>query len=431
MVFHMEEEDIEALVETTFFLITHYWPFFNDETRETAKTLIGTLLDRERPILEKVIGKLPSLSHINGLEAVEKRLNELRQPVDTRTAFSLLSERINHENSGVTLQALTELASYLHSQQSYLQVAAASEQPDSVVASLTRSLLDCAARYNGMETEIGSLCTQCIGLVGCLDPNIIENIREERHIVVRNNFENSIETTDFVLFMMEEVLVKAFLSATDTKLQGFLSYVMQELLERCDIGNAVRLAGTREAEPIFRKFFAMSEGTREVLNPFLSSRYRLPPMAHAKATYPIFRPGKMYGNWLRAITLDILRNPQNPFAGLIFDPLCRVIKVKDLSIAEFLLPYVVLHVILSEESTEEMKANVLKELQNVLGHEIAENASYADREDKKLYCEVSRPAVAGMLCMTLIHVIIGCLSSARLRNEVASRQESTAKPGPD
>ncbi|KAH7037280.1 phosphatidylinositol 3 [Microdochium trichocladiopsis] len=387
MIFHMEEEDIEALVETTFFLITHYWPTFDEDSQQLAKTVIGTLFDRERQILEVVIGKLPSLSHIPGLADAERRLNELRQPVDTRTAFSLLSERISHENSGVTLQALSELASYLQNQQSYLQIAASSEQPDSVVAALVRALLDCAARYNGSNTEITSLCTQCIGLIGCLDPNRVESLRGERHIVVRNNFENSVETTDFVLFMLEEVLVKAFLSATDTRLQGFLSYVMQELLERCDIGNAVRLTGTREAEPIYRKFLAMSETTREVLTPFLTSRYRLPPMAHAKADYPIFRPGKMYGNWLRAITLDILRNPQNPFAGLIFDPLCRVIKVKDLSIAEFLLPYVILHVIISEDSTEEMRANVLKELQNVLGHEISDDASYADREDKKLYCE--------------------------------------------
>ncbi|RYP22475.1 hypothetical protein DL767_009047 [Monosporascus sp. MG133] len=387
MLLHLEEEDVEVLVETTFFLISHYWTSFDTATQELSRDLIETLLNRERAILEDVISKLPSFSHINGLADVEAKLSTLRKPVDNRTAFFLLSERISHENAGVVLQALRELASYLQKQQGYLQASAVSEQPDSVVPTLARALLNCASKYNGIHGEISSLCTQCIGLMGCLDPNRVDTVRAERQIVVRGNFEESSESIDFVVFLLEEVLVKSFLSATDTKLQGYLSYVMQELLERCDIASATMLAGTRDAEPIYRKWLSISEGAREVLTPFLSSRYVLAPMPQQPTEYPIFRPGKIYGNWIRTFTLDLLRRPQNGFASLIFEPLCRVIRVKDLSIAEFLLPYLVLHIVIGENTTGEVRDNVLHEFLSVLQHELSHEASYTEKEDKKLYCE--------------------------------------------
>ncbi|XDG07583.1 hypothetical protein ABKA04_007198 [Annulohypoxylon sp. FPYF3050] len=381
-------EDVEALIETTFFLISHYWSSFDETTQKKSKDLIESLLDKESTVLEATISKLPSFSHINYLSDIEGKLSKLRQPVDSRTAFSLLAERVSHENDGVVLLALRELASYLQRQQGYLQASAVSEQPDSVVSTLARSLLDCSSRFNGVHSEISDLCTQCLGLVGCLDPNRVETVRAERQIVVKSNFEHSGETTDFVIYLLEEVLVKSFLSATDTKLQGFLSYAMQELLERADIKVAVQMEGTRDAAPIYRKWLSMSVTAREVLIPFLTSRYVVQPMAPQQTEYPIFRPGKTrYANWMRSFTLDLMRKPQAPFAELIFEPLCRVVRIKDLSTVEFLFPYVILHIVVGEDTTEEQRSNVLNELLNVLRHEVPANASYEERENQKLYCE--------------------------------------------
>ncbi|ORY67260.1 uncharacterized protein BCR38DRAFT_153630 [Pseudomassariella vexata] len=381
------EEDVDVLIETTFFIINHYWACFDATTQQRSRELLEFLLGKERPLLEAFISKLPSFSHINGLAEVESKLSQLREPVDNRTAFFLLSERISHENSGVVLQALQELTSYLERQQGYLQASAVSEQPDTVVSTLARALLDCSSRYAAEQSEISRLCTQSIGLLGCLDSNRIETVRAEKHIVVLSNFEDSGETTDFVLHVLENVLVKCFLSATDTRLQGFLSYAMQELLERCDIAAAIKMAGTRQADVIYRKFLALSETAREVLTPFLSSSYVLVPMTHQQVEYPVFRAGKSYSNWIRALTLDLLRRPQNAFAQLVFEPLCRVIRVKDISTAEFLFPYVVLHVIIGEESTEDVREKVIHELLSVLRHEVSAGAAYAERDEKKLFYE--------------------------------------------
>lgn len=402
---HMEDEDVQVLLETTFFIIDHYWQSFDQETREKSIALITFLLDicerieikRERDIAEhkcdaadrgKSIRKLPSLGHIKELAGLHKRLESMRKPVDKREAFVIFAERLTHENSGVVLQTLSQLTGYLEKNQSYLQTSALSEQPDSVILILTRALLDCSAKYNGMQPDIARLCAECIGLVGCLDSNRLESNREEKQFVVTDNFDDAAETTDFIGFMLETVLVKSFLSATDTRYIGFLSFAMQELLNRCDFKLAYFEQGKGTSAGIYRKWLALGDTAREVLAPLLTSGYNLAPMAHQPVEYPIFRPGRGYVNWLRAFVLDLLRNGQNPFSLTIFEPLCRVIRVKDVSIAEFLLPYVVVHVVVGQDRTSEFRTKILGELLAILNYEPAEDATYVEREDMKLCYEV-------------------------------------------
>lgn len=389
MLFFFEESEVDILIETTFYIINQYWPVFEDDSRQLSNRLIKFLLEKQRFTVEKYIGKLPSFSHINELSDIEAELSELRSPLDNRTAFFLLAERIYHETSGVVLHALRELVEYLQRHQGFLQTSAISEQPDSIVSNLVRALLDCASRYNGFHSDICDLCTQCIGLIGCLDPNRIETTRAKSQIIVTSNFEESSQVTEFVFFLLEKVLVQSFVSATDTKLQGFLSYAIQELLDRSNIAEAVKMEGLRESEPVYRRWCSLSQSAQEILTPFITSRYKLTPMANQQIEYPIFNSGKPYGDWMRSLTLDCLRRPQTPFAMLIFEPLCRLIRVQDIAIAEFLFPYLIVHIIIGNEISEQDRETVLRELLDVLQYELPIDASYTDREDRKLYCEVS------------------------------------------
>lgn len=391
MLAHLDEEDVEALIETTFFIVNRYWPTFNDTTAKATKEMLNHLIDKNEATVTKFICKLPPLSH-EGLADIESRLLQLRPVQATDQALAVFAERIAHENSGVVHQALTELVPYLKDNQSGLCAPAASQQPDSAIARILRALLDCACKYNGVQTSITRLCVESVGLVGCLDSNQIEAVREQRSIVVLNNFEDLKETTDFVLFLLQEVLVPSFLSVTDTKLQGFLSYAMQELLDRCDIKTSVaqQHMGRLEGEHIYRKWLALPETTREVLTPFMNSRFLVAPMPPGKAEYPIYHAGKPYVNWLRPFVLDMLRKGQPGYAELIFEPLSRVIRVRDLSTAEFLLPYLVLHVLIGSERTQEERDQVVGELVGVLNNRPAADASYLEKEESKRYCHASR-----------------------------------------
>lgn len=391
MLEQFEEEDIEALLETTFFVVRRYWDSLSETCANSTKHMIMTLLKKHSNIIEANISKLPSFSHIAALKQVESKLKALRPALIFEEAIPIFSQRINHENSGVVHQALDELVLYLRNNQTALYTSAVSQQPDSAVATLLRALLDCACKYNSVDIEINRLCVEAMGLVGCLDSNRVEAVREQRSIVVVGNFEGAQETTDFALFLLEEVLVPSFLSATDTRLQGFLCFAMQELLDRCDIKYAVsaQSTGIMDGNDIYRKWIALPEATREVISPFLSSRYMVAPMAPVPVEYPIFQPGRLYSNWLRTFVLDLLSRGQHPHAELLFEPLTRVIRVKDLSTAEFLLPYLVLHIFLGPKSDEAVRAEVLNEITSILQYDPPNTATYAEREDIKHFSHVS------------------------------------------
>ncbi|KAM0577666.1 hypothetical protein ACHAO2_005001 [Verticillium nonalfalfae] len=391
---HLEEEDIEVLLEPTIFIIKFYWRQYDDSCRAMAVALIHQVLKDFPDVVDRTIKVLPTLKDIPELSGIEAKLSSLRPSLDPRGAFVVFAERLSHQNSGVVLLALEELVEYLKDNQGYLHSSAISEQPDTVVTTLLRSLLDCAAKVGTSDIVVASACTQCIGLIGCLDSNRIETTRESKSMAVLHNFEDSQETTDFVLFILEEVLVKAFLSTTDTRLQGFLSFAMQDLMQKVDLQSALASStkipnSTRSAEgnSVYRKWIALPESVREVLSPFLTSRYLLAPAKIPPAEYPIFQPGKSYVQWVRVFVLDLLQRPLNEHARLVFEPLSRLIRVKDVSVAEFLLPYLVIHVIVGNKSTQSERDRVTNELVNILRHQTRDDATYAERDDMKLYCE--------------------------------------------
>ncbi|CAH0039431.1 unnamed protein product [Clonostachys solani] len=394
MLYNLDTEDVEALLETTFFITRRYWALLGQAAVLIVKDMLNFLLEKYKAVIRmSYINKLPPLSGLPGLEPIEAKLEKLRPVLTPETALEAYSQRIGNDNSGVVQQALVELATYLKQDDVALVTSTTSQQPGSIIPSLLRALLDCAYKYNGLHVEISRLVVECIGLVGCVDSNQVEAAREHRSIVILDNFEKPEEVSDFGLFILEEVLVPAFLSATDTKIQGFLSYAMQELLERCDIKTVCSMqdTGVLSGNEIYRKWMAIPENVREVLEPFLRSKYIVAPMAPTATAYPVFRPGKPYATWLRTFVLGLLQMGQNPHADMLFEPLSRVIRVKDLSTAEFLLPYLVAHVIIGENSGTSVKNSVLEELKLILEYEAEDSSPLVVKEDmKRFYYSVFR-----------------------------------------
>ncbi|KAK3935676.1 protein kinase rad3 [Diplogelasinospora grovesii] len=387
-----------AQMQTTFFLIGEYWKDSDDQTRQIMKELVEFLLTDRKALLQKLGHYLPSLKHIEELAECSRELESFCPPIDDRATCEMLAARLRHENPGVVGEALTRLVEYLTSSPDYVQKSAIGEQPDSVVSTLVRSLLDCSAKYGSSEPRIARHCAQALGLIGCVDPNRLEAVREERQFIVIHNFADRGETRDFVIFTLENVLVKAFLSTTDTKFQGFLCYAMQKLLEFSGFRTACALAMQGNAlgqhEEAFNKWMTFSDKSREVLTPFLSSTYGMKPMPEQPTEYPIFRAGKPYVTWLRAFVLDLLGRGHTPYSRAIFEPLRRLIKVQDRPVAEFLLPYAVLHAITgqaAEESAAEYGEKVAAELAAILRPhpDPDHHATSEESRQTELYCEAA------------------------------------------
>ena len=393
---NLEDDDVETMLESTFSTIIQRWESFNEVTRQRAETTLQYLLKQRTRLIRNMIVNLPSLSQFPQLKDVEKQLNKIRTPTDVGNAFQIFSRRVSHETSGVVAQALVELKEYLRINQSFLQASAISERPDAVIGVLVRSILDACVKFNEAHHDIAQLAAECIGLIGCLDPNRVESVREQSEMVVVSNFEDPGETTDFVLYLLKEVIVKAFLSTTDTGVQGFLSLVMQRLLEVCNFKEVCPsriMIGEGRDSPnhVFRKWMALPGSVQETLTPFLTSKFTVKEMDRPNVEYPIFRSEsirscKIYRFWLGTFVLELLYKPYNLYAELVFPPLRRAIKIRNLSIANFLLPYVVLHVIV--DGTDQDRNEIVEELLGVLKYQ--STAEYEiQEEDLKMCSEVS------------------------------------------
>lgn len=387
MVRSLDEVDVEMVLENTFAVIILHWNNFDARAQALAHDCIGFLLTSRRDLVLGSIEVLPSLSKISGLADCEKELRALRKDLDIRQQYQNFQKRITHEHASVVSQALVELVEFVKAHQGYLQTSAVSDQPDPIIGQMVRSILDACVKFNGSHPDIVRRCAECFGLIGCLDSNRIEAVRPRREIVVVSNFADAGDTTDFVLFLLE-VLVKVFLSATNPKAQGLLSYAMQELLDKCDFKAVVALhrhSGDHSStEAIYQKWLALPEAVQATLTPFLNSFYVLTEFLTSEIQYPIYQPGKTYRVWLRSFVLDLLEQPHNQNAMLVFTPLCRVARIQDTSVASFLLPFVVLHAVVSGD--EEQWENIRNEIHRVLSHEVAAE-SHQELTDVKLCSE--------------------------------------------
>ncbi|KAF2843387.1 hypothetical protein M501DRAFT_994296 [Patellaria atrata CBS 101060] len=374
----LEEEDVELLVDHTFSIIAKYWNLFSSNTQENAYNTIERLLKTHEALVQDKVATIPSLSGIPVMAKFESELVRLKSVYDIGKQFQAFARRCDDENAVVVHRALLELKAFLESHQRFLHESAISQQPNPGIAEVCRSLLDVAIRFPEEYGDISCLNAQCLGLIGTLDPNRIETAREKQEIMVLSDFEKANEVIDFVAFILEHVLVKSFHSASNAKAQGFLAYVMQELLKFCGY-NELMTHRTRssQGDPEQGRWIRIPESVRNTLTPFLSSKYVITnPGTAPLQNYPIFSPGMQHGVWLRSFAFDLLQRGKGDNARMIFPVISRVVRGHDLSVASFILPFVVLNVILggTEKEVEDTSQELLTVLRQEVGDKTGDDA---------------------------------------------------------
>ena len=338
MIETLEEDDVANLVDPTFAIMAQYWDYFTAETQRQAYEMLSRLLKSHLSMVKDLCMTLPSLAGIPLMSKFDDEIKKFKAHMDAKQHFQAFTHRLRSENTTVVTRALIELATYLQEGQGWLHETAISELPDPVANHLTRSLLDTSITFNESNTDISILCAKCLGFIGCLDPTSVEVVREKKQILVLSNFTKDEEIRDFIIFFLREVLVKAFLSATNSRSQGFLAYAMQELLDLGDFQNSV---GPRPRNVPFdansQRWNSLPESIRTVLTPFLSSKYFVTAgVVQSPAPYPLFRQEASHRQWLRNFSHDLLRREAGEtVTRQLFSILSRIIRSQDIAIPEF------------------------------------------------------------------------------------------------
>ena len=373
------EDEIATLLDPTFAILVQHWETFLPEIQSRAHDMIGHLLQAHSSMICDIMHTLPSLASIPLMAKYDEELSKRKATRDVKHHFQAFSQRCHSENATVVLTALDELSNYLEEHQGFLHEAANTEQPDPVVSQLARSILDTSILFSNTHSEIAVLCARCLGLVGCLDPTRIEAVREKREILVLSNFVRDDETNDFVIFFLREVLVKAFLSATNSRSQGFLAYAMQELLSISEIKESVaHRSRDGPFDANYRRWVSLPESVRTTLMPFTDSKYFVTAgVLQPPCNYPLYNAELSHGQWLRSLTFDLLKKQAG--AGkvqTIFSVLSRIVRFQDISISNFLLPFGCLNVIINGVNQE--KLEIAQELLLVLHQPLPERSSTRD-----------------------------------------------------
>lgn len=359
--------EIGTMIAHMFSVFVQIWPKCSTREKDMIKLVIQDAISRhESDIMTDY--SIPSLSSIAELEAIAATVDEWRDKASPRFILEILLRRCSHETAVICHRGLAELRDFLSEHEPFVHSLILGENCDKLVTQLIRCLLDITAKYHDTDPQITSLSVECLGIVGAVDPSRTDAAKEVTDVILQHNFQDAEESIAFAIALIEHRLVGCFRAATDTKAQAYLAWAMQELLIFC--GFTSQLLDTNKGlnadQLILRKWDTFSKAAQETLTPLLTSKYSITtrPLA-LEITYPIFPNQATYRDWLQTFTLAIINEAQGDNARKIFTAICsRIIKDQDLGIANFVLPYVVLNVIIS--GTDDHRENVRQEFLAIL-----------------------------------------------------------------
>jgi serine/threonine-protein kinase ATR len=347
------------------------------------------MLKTHNTLIRDRIEMIPSLAGIDLLQKFEGEINRFKAALDPMVHFEAFSRRCKDESATIVQQALVELVPFLGAHQKLIHESAVSEQPSPYIARVSRAIMDASVRFKETQSEILDLCGQCLGIIGSIDPNRVESLRDKREILMLSNFEKANEVIDFVASMLETVLVESFHSAPTGKTQTYLAYVLQELLKFCGFRQAVIYRPkSSQSTPTYQRWIQIPEAVRSTLTPYFNSKYVIvhPSMPADGENFPIFQHGMTHGTWLRTLVFNLLHRGKGDNAQMVFPVLSRVIWGHDLAIPTFLLPFVVLNIVVGGTDIE--VESIRAEFLNVLAFDISD-VSQPEVENVKQCSEVS------------------------------------------
>lgn len=366
----VQDSKAKDLIHHTFSIVIQKWDSFDHESQIRAHNELQSMIEGHNTEIVENIGMMPLPRGIQMLEKLGTSMKSLRDRADLSTLLDAFSVRCRDENVMVVRQALQELVPFLQEMQNGVHDIINGQQAIPPIPRLYRALLDTSLRFQEHDQEIGTLCSRCLGILGCADPNKVETVIDKRHILIKSNFELLDEVVEFIAHMLETVLVEAFRSAPTGKQQSYLAYVMQELLQVSGISDATKTGRVGTPRIALERWHSFPGSVRNTLIPYLSSKYCLtnPTIPADLKQFPTSGPAPSHATWLRSLVFPLLHRGKGHNAQAIFPVISRVIQNHDLAISSFILPFIVQNVAAS--GTDDEIQFLKDEMNAILGYSI-------------------------------------------------------------
>jgi serine/threonine-protein kinase ATR len=374
--------DVGQFIGRTSGALVAHWPSFTEAERGLALSIINYIADNAASFgkyLDDVVG----LAAIPELVKAGHTLDLHRKRYSFEEQLTNLLDRTQSSNTAVATMSMKELKRMLDTHMEKISQMCRGDTFDSLVSLVLKSLLVNATR-DGECQDLRDLSHECIGLIGALDPDRIVPIPDNVTMTLMSNFADGEEAIDFAIHIVSGLLADAFRATNDMKHQAHLAYAIQELLRFCNF-NAKIVQGGNVPLKTRQKWEKIPAYQHETLAPLLEGQFTVTELPSKTYPHPIYSSVPTYREWLQNWTHDLLdrvmANPKKDIAtynSQIIFGVCRgVLRNQDVTVANHLLPHIVLNVLLIGD--DDMCREICEEINTVLQDQVNPSGSLDKR----------------------------------------------------
>lgn len=362
----LQPSDLGLYIGVTSAAFLASWDQFNRDQRAVAKACLEYIVIECGDKLGSHLDEVADLRRHQELQVVSARLSKLRHHETPEDQLRRILNRTANENYAVACQAMEELRSFMLSKHSgFIHDLASGDAFSPLVSEIVSKLMAAAARDDDSAESLRLLAYHCLGIFGAVDPDRFELPSGDETATLFSNFNDEDDAVAFALYLISDVLVGVFRSASDLNYQTQVAYVIQELLKFCKFTPNV-LSTSPVTLKVRRRWQALPKHVVETVAPFLESKYHKKDRLEIRDSGVVYLVQPTYREWIQQWTAYLLDKAVGTHVNAIFPLFHWIIVHKDASIAHRLLPHLVLNLMIfgSEEEVELIRLEILTVLQD-------------------------------------------------------------------
>ncbi|AMD18804.1 HBL098Wp [Eremothecium sinecaudum] len=370
----LSEEQIITVSDVLLCYILQTYDKFNDKVKQAALEVLDIfllekqkLITTSRPYIILALLNKPELSLFEKHGTLARIATKV---VNTTNWVSVFVENLKSYNVYVIKQTLLDIKLFFQSKGNSTLDFNMVSKSSTVIVTLLGSLLDTSHKFRNTDIEICQACALCISMIGVLDVTKYEFKRDAINDNDVCDFSNQIQTTKFLINIINDRLVPAFWQSENPTKQLFVALVIQESLKYCGLSSSSWDVTKPDLYPNQAKLWdRFNEISKTTLYPLLSSLYLAQSWKeYVPLKYPSFNVKDGYSSWIKNLTLDLLKTATSSSHPLhVFSSLIRE---DDGTLSDYLLCYIVMDMVIKadDEIYSSSLDNIITEFEYIFNY---------------------------------------------------------------
>ena len=365
----LQPSDLGLYIGVTSAAFLALWEQFNRSQRTVAGECLEYIVIGCGDKLGSYLDDVADLRGYQELQIISTKLSELRREETPENQLRRILNRTSNENYTVACQAMEELKSFMSSIHSaFIYDLASGDAFPPLVPEIVSKLIAATARDDDNAEPLRLLAYDCLGVFGAVDPDRFELPQGDEYATLFSDFHDEADAVAFALYLISDVLVGVFRSASDLNYQTQVAYVIQELLKFCKFtpNLLTTTPPSSVALKVRRRWELLPKHVVETVAPFLESKYHKKNQLEIRDSGVVYLVQPTYREWIQQWTAYLLDKAVGTHVNAIFPLFHWIIVHKDVSIAHRLLPHLVLNLMIfgPEEEVELIRLEILTVLQD-------------------------------------------------------------------